>query len=206
MAVAGRQREGVDQFVGRGEEGFVTVQDRLVGNRGGEMCLAAPGTALEHEAATLGGELGSEGGAEQQGAEFGLHGEVEFLEGVQDGEAGLAHAAAQAGLAAMLDLGAGEGGEEVAEGPGAALGLFDEFGVGVPGAGEMEALEHGLELLRGDVGRLHRGPRWRPLPNGSGSCSRANSRAMSATRQPGWPRWRSKEARRASSPYSWSSS
>lgn len=94
---------------------------------------------LEHEAAALGGELGGEGGAEQQGAEFGLDGEVEFLEGVQDREAGLPDAAAQAGLAAMLDLGGGEGGEEVAEGLGATLGLLDEFGVGTPGASEMEA-------------------------------------------------------------------
>ena len=119
----------------------MAVQDGLVGNGGGEMGLAATAAALEHEAAALGGELGGEGGAQQQGAEFGLDGEVEFLEGVQDGEAGLTDATAQAGLAAMLDFGAGESGEEVAEGPGAALGLLDEFGVGTPGAGEVEALE-----------------------------------------------------------------
>ena len=55
-----------------------------------------------------GGALGSEGGAEQPGAEFGLEEEVEFREGVQDGEAGLADVEAQAGLAAMFGLGGGE--------------------------------------------------------------------------------------------------
>ena len=61
----------------------MAVDDGLAGNGGREMGFAATAAALEHEAAALRGELGGE----QQGAEFGLDGKVEFLEGVQDQQA-----------------------------------------------------------------------------------------------------------------------
>ena len=73
----------------------------------------------------------------------------------------------------MLDLGGSEGGEEAAKEPSAALGLLDELGVGTTAAGEMEELEHGLELLRGDGGRLHCGPLLVLVRNGRGNWSRA---------------------------------
>ena len=74
----------------------MAIQDGLVGNGRREVRLAPAGAALEDEAAAVGGEFGSDGRAEQDGLEPGLDREVEFLEGAQDGEAGLAHAPAQA--------------------------------------------------------------------------------------------------------------
>ena len=87
--MACREREGVDEIVGGGEERVVAIEDGPIGNGSRTMGFAATAAALEDEAAALGGELRGIGGAEQDGAEFRLDGEVEFLKSVQEGEASL---------------------------------------------------------------------------------------------------------------------
>lgn len=69
--------------------------------------VAAGATAGEDQVVAAGHELGREAGAEQGPAQLGLDGEVELLNGLEQGEAGLAHTADEAGFGAVGDLLAG---------------------------------------------------------------------------------------------------
>ena len=144
---AGAGGEVVDERGGAGEEGVEAVLDGLVGDGGGQMRLAADAAAGEDQVATLRHELGREAGAEQGPAQFGLDGEVELLDGLEQGEAGLAHAAPEAGFGAVGDFLAGQSEQELMEGPSLAFGAFGERGIGAAGVGQVQALEQGGELV-----------------------------------------------------------
>ena len=81
------------------------------------MRLAAAATAGEDQIAAAGHEVGREAGAEQGSAQPGLDGEVELLDGLEQGEAGLAHAADEAGFGAVGDLLAGQGEQQLVKRP-----------------------------------------------------------------------------------------
>ena len=107
------------------------------------MGLAAAALAGEEQVGAGGGEAGVEAGAEQDRAQAGLKREVELLDGLELGEAGLARAAHEARGGAVGDLLLGEGAQELVTGPLAVLGALDQLGEAAPGGSEVEALEQG---------------------------------------------------------------
>ena len=145
-ALAGGGGEAVDEVGGGGEVGLVAVLDRTVGDGDGQVSLPRAGFPGEDEGASFGDEFGSEVGSEESAADGGLEGEVEFLDGSQEGEAGLARGALDAGLGAVGDFFGDEEGEEVAvaEGIGFSAGL--EFGVESSDGGEVETAEETVEV------------------------------------------------------------
>ncbi len=66
--------------------------------------------------------------------------------------------APKAVFGAVRDILAGEGEQELVEGPSLAFGPFDENGIGAAGIGEMQALEHDGELDGHGLGRRGGGP------------------------------------------------
>lgn len=133
----------VDERVRSGEEGFVAGLDGLAGNGRGQEGLAPATTDGRAQIAALLGEAEREAGARQGMAQRWLDGEVELLGGLQPWEAGLVHAALEAGLGALGNFLAREVEQEFAEGSVLALDGFDENGIGATGAGQMQALERG---------------------------------------------------------------
>lgn len=113
-ALAAGGGEVVDEIGAGGEEGVEAVMQGAVGDGDGEVGLTATGFALEDDGAALGDEVRGEQGADGGEAQRRLVGEVELLDGAEEGEAGGAHGAVEAGLAAVRDLLGDEDGEEVA--------------------------------------------------------------------------------------------
>jgi hypothetical protein len=150
-------RELVDELGGRGEESIEAVLDGPVGDGDGEVCLAASRLAQEDEAASFGDEVGGESGAEERQPHGGLEGEVEVVDGLEEGEAGPSRESTETCLLALGDLLRDEQGEEVPEGPLLLLRPLDEAGPDPAGVGEVEPLEQMIELVvAGLHGRLSR--------------------------------------------------
>jgi len=138
--------EVIDELGGGDEEGIEAILDGAVGDGDGEVGFASTGLADEEKGAAVGDEVGGEHGADEGEAERGLEGEVEVVDGLEEGEAGAASESLDTGLLAMSDLLGDEGGKEVAVRPGLGLGLIDEGGVDTASIGEVEAFEEGVEV------------------------------------------------------------
>jgi hypothetical protein len=154
VSLASGAREVVDQLRGRGEVGLEAVLDGPVGEGDRQVRLASPALAGEHEAAAFGHEVGRESRAQQREPQCRLVGEVELVDGLEEGELGPAREALDARLLAVGHLLGHEHGEELAVGPLLALGARDELAVDAPGVGQVEPLEHRLEV---DLGGRHSG-------------------------------------------------
>lgn len=154
-------REVVDECRSGGEEHLEVVLDRAVGDRDGEVGLPTPGLAHEDERAPLGHEVGGECRTEQREAQRRLVGEVELVDGLEEGELGVTRESLDARLLSLGNLLGDEHGEEVAVGPLLAFGASDEIAPDTPGVGEAQALEQCVEL---DLGGVH---------SGSASCAGA---------------------------------
>jgi hypothetical protein len=144
--------ELLDELHGRGEASLEAVLDGSVGDADGESSLPGSGGSGQDEVASFGDEFRSEEGAEEPETDGGLEGEVEVLDGAEEGEAGLAHGALDAGLGSMGDLLCHQEGEIVAVAHLLGLGLLLEFGIQAPDGGKVQALEHGVEVHAGEVG------------------------------------------------------
>jgi hypothetical protein len=117
--------------------------------------LASPRLAQEDEAAPLGDEVSREGGAEQRQPHGGLEGEVEVVDGLEEGESGPSRESAEPCLLSLSDLLLDHQGEEVSEGPLLLLRALDEAWPDAPGVGEVEPLEQVIEfVVAGLHGRL----------------------------------------------------
>ena len=145
-------REIVDERSGGGEERLEAVLDGTVRDGDGQVGLAAARLAGEDQAAALGDEVGRERGAEQREPQRRLVGEVELVNGLEEGEAGAAREPLHAGLLAMGDLLRHEHSEEVAIGPLLLLRLLGECAVDARRVGEVQAAEEAVER---DVGGVH---------------------------------------------------
>jgi hypothetical protein len=137
--------EVVDEGGGSAEEGVEAVLNGAVGDGDGQVGLAAAWLAGEDEAAAIGDEVRGEVRADEGEADGGLEGEVEILDGFEEGEAGLAGKALKARLLAVGHFLGDESGKEVVVGPVFAFGPVAELAVDAGGVGEVEALEQQVE-------------------------------------------------------------
>src|SRR5215471_1944311 len=113
LALAGRDREVVDERRRRGKPGVEAVLDGAVGDRDREMGLARATRSAGDEAVAVGDQLGAEDAPEQGEADAALEGEVELLDRLEEREVGAPDAALDAGLGAMRDFLSHQHGEEV---------------------------------------------------------------------------------------------
>ena len=81
------------------------------------MRLAAARLAEEDQTASLGDEVGREGGSEQREADGGLVREVEVVDGLEEGEAGSSRETPKPRLLALGDFLGDQEDEEVSVGP-----------------------------------------------------------------------------------------
>lgn len=117
------------------------------------MCVfPRSGLAVKDQAAPVGDEVRRQCRTEQRELHGALVGEVEIVDGLEERESSSTREALDAGLLAMGNLLGDEDGEEVATAPRFDLGTLDEVAPCAPRIGEVETLEHGVEV---DVGRLH---------------------------------------------------
>jgi hypothetical protein len=114
--------------------------------------LSASGRAGEEGGSALGDELGAQQGAQHLHADRGLEGEVEFLDGSEVRQARPAHGAGDAGLGAVGDLLGRERLKEVAVAHPFRLGAQGEFGMEAADGGQVEPLEHGVQVSRAGGG------------------------------------------------------
>ena len=151
--------EIVDEVGGGGEERGGAVLDGAVGDGDRQVRFPSTGLAHQDEIAPLGDELGAEIGAEEVQAQRGLEGEVEVVDGLQEGKRRVGDGAAQAGLLAVGDLLGDEHGEEVATRPLFGLGPLAELAPDAPGVGQVQALEQRVEVdgvrIEGEIGGHH---------------------------------------------------
>jgi hypothetical protein len=107
---------------------------------------------MKDERAPVGDEVGRERGAQERELDGALVGEVEIVDGLQEGKAAAVRHALDAGLLTMRDFLGDEDREEVATAPFLLLGARDEVAPRPARVGEMKTLEHRIDV---DVGRVH---------------------------------------------------
>lgn len=151
----------VDEGRDGGEARLEAVLDGAVGEGDGQVGFPRATRAAGDQAMALRDELGAEEAAAQGEADTGLEGEVELLDGLEEGEAGAADAALDAGLGAVGDLLGKEQGEEVAVAEAVLLGARDQVGVQAPDGGQVQAVQEGVEVDVGAVIPRSPGPRRR---------------------------------------------
>lgn len=151
-ALAAGDGKLLDERGGGDEEGVEAVLDGPVGDGDGEVGLPAPGLAVEDERPPLGDEVGREVGADEREPHGGLVGEVEVVDGLEEGEARIPGGLLEPRLLAVGDLLGEEHVEEVLVGPLLLLGSGAEVAPDAAGVGEVETLEERVEV---GVGRDH---------------------------------------------------
>ena len=144
--------ELLDELHRRGEASLEAVLDGSVGDAHRESGLPGSCRSGQDEVPPFGDEFGSEEGSEESEPDGGLEGEVEVLDGAEEGEAGLAHGALDAGLGSVGDLLCHQESEIIAVAHLLGFGLLLELGIQAPDGGEVQALEHGIEVHAGEVG------------------------------------------------------
>jgi hypothetical protein len=144
--------EVVDERGCGGEEGFEAVLQRAIGDGDREVGFAASGLSGKDDSSALGDEVSAEGGAEDGQSQRGLMGEVEFVDGLEKGEAGTRREATEARLGALGDLFGHQVDEEIGVGPVLLLGARDGITPDTSCVGEVEPLEGGVEVEGFDDG------------------------------------------------------
>ena len=152
LTVARGDGEFFDELGSSDEERVETVLDRSIGDGDRDVCLAASGLAVKDQRAPVGDEVGRQRRAEKRELDGALVGEVEIVDGLQEGKAAATRHALDAGLLAMRDLLGDEEREEVAAAPFLLLGARDEVAPRAACVGEMKTLEHRVDV---DVGGVH---------------------------------------------------
>ena len=140
----------VDEVGCGGAAGVEAVLNGAVCDGDGEVGFSAAGWSRQDQVAAFSDELGAEVGAEPCPTDAGLEGEVELLDGLEEGEVGLASEALDAGASAVCDLGGEEVHEELAVVRGTRV-LFSgsavlELGQDAQDGGEAKAFEQGDEV------------------------------------------------------------
>lgn len=107
---------------------------------------------MKDERASVGNEVRGERGPQERELDGALVGEVEIVDGLEEGKAAAAGHTLDAGLLTMRDFFSDEDGEEVAAAPFLLLGTRDEIAPRTTGIGEVKTLEHRIDV---DVGRVH---------------------------------------------------
>ncbi len=136
----------VDELRRGREERIEAVLHRAVRDGDGEVRLAAARLALEDDRMTFGDEVRGEQRADGREAQARLVGEVELLDGAQEGKAGGADGASEPRAAAMRDLLREEREEQRVVRPVFLLGALDEVAPGAARVGEVQALEQRVEV------------------------------------------------------------
>lgn len=141
---------GAGQVVDEGRRGDEArgeaALDGLVGDGDGEVRLPSASFPEQDEVASLGDQLGAEVAAEQGEPEVALEGEVEVVDRLHEGEAGVAHAPLEAGVATVGGLLGEEDREEGPVRPPLGLGAGDQVAPGPARVGKVEALEDGVQV------------------------------------------------------------
>ncbi len=136
------------------KEGFEAVLNGPLPDGDRQMGLAAARLAQKDQRPPLGHEVRPEVGAEEGLAEGRLPGEVEFLDGLEEGEAGAAGEALQACLLPSRHFFGQQESEEVAERPAVLLGLAGHLLVDPAHVSQVEALEESLQFRLGEIPAL----------------------------------------------------
>jgi hypothetical protein len=146
LGLAARPGQVVDQLSGGGEACCEAVLDGAVADGDGQVGLATAGLAEEDQVAPLGDQLRSQVGPQQGEAQAGLEGEVEVLDGLQVGEAGLADLALHTCVASVGDLLGEQDGEQLAGAPALGLGAVAQVAPVAAGVGQVQTLEQRLQV------------------------------------------------------------
>jgi len=156
----------VDELCRGDEERIKAVLDGAVGDRDGEMGLPAARLAHQDEIAHLCHEVWRQGGAEERKSDSRLIGEVEVIDGLEEGKACATRKRLQTRLLAMSDLFGDEDAEKIAVGPLLLLGADNEVAPDAPRVSQVKAAEQRIDV---DVGWIHRAPPVRAT-RGSSCC------------------------------------
>src|SRR6266404_3430315 len=128
------------------------------------MSLAAPGLAHEDQVSAFGDKVGTEVVAEQRGTDSGLLGEVEVVDRLEEREMGVMRCPAQARAVAVPDLLSQHGGQEITMRPLLGAGVLGELWPAASGIGQVQPLEHGIDVeggrVEGDHGRTSKSSGW----------------------------------------------
>ncbi len=144
----------VDQLRGSDEQGIEAGLDCAISDGDRQVGLAASWLADEDQGATLGDEVGREGGSQQGQSHRGLETEVKLLDGLEERVPGAACQSLDAGLIPMGDLLGDQHREKGTVGPLLALGSLDERSIDPTCIGEVQPLQHRLQIdVRGR--RIH---------------------------------------------------
>src|SRR5437867_10926764 len=95
---AKRRREVVDEFRRGHTHRIETVLNRAVRDGHREVRFPTPGFSAKDQAAALSHEIGRECRAEERQTDGRLHGEIEIVDRLEEGEVGTTHHACQARL------------------------------------------------------------------------------------------------------------
>jgi hypothetical protein len=146
--------ELVDELSRGDETGIESVLDSAVRDGDGEMGFPATRFSHEDEASSLGDEVRGESGAKEREAHGGLQGEVEVIDGLEEGKARAPRETPESRLLPLGDLLGDEKGEKVPVGPLLVLSSLHELSPDPSGIGEMKSLQEKVELV---IGGLHSG-------------------------------------------------
>src|SRR5215469_6830567 len=113
------------------------------------MSFAAAGLTVKDQGATLGDEVRPEIGAEQRLSQSRLQGEIELINGLEEGKVSLAGAALQAGLLAVRHLFGQQKSEKVAIAPVFSLGSFHHLLIDAACVRQVQTSEQSLKLALG---------------------------------------------------------
>ena len=167
-ALSAGAREVVDELGSCHEARVEAELDGSVGDGDGQVRLPSTRPAVEHDVLPLGEEVRREHRAEHRDAQGRLEGEVEVVDRLQEGEAGVASDAGQTSLLSLGDFLREEHLEQVLVGPVFLLGARAEVAPGAASVREVKALQHGV-----DVDGAH----WRTASPSKLICSTRSSRS-----------------------------
>lgn len=115
------------------------------------MSFSATGLAHQDQIASLGDEVGAEVVAEQSGPQRRLQREVEVVDGLEKREMSVARGGAQTSAVAVPDLLGQQHGQEIAMRPLLGARLLGEPCPAAPRVGEVQPLEHGVDVHGGRI-------------------------------------------------------
>jgi hypothetical protein len=148
-----------DQLVRGGEASLEAVLDRSIGDGHPEMRFSSPRWTGENGASAFTDQLRPQQGAEHLQADRVLEGEVEFLDGPEEGKLRLSDRPGDPGLGPVGDLLADENLEKVALAHAFSLSPESEVRVQTPDGRQVEPLQHGVEVVQGRGG-AHEATSW----------------------------------------------
>jgi hypothetical protein len=110
--------------------------------------MGLPATRLpqKNEVPSLTEQFRAQIASKELTTEIGLQGEVEIIDGLEEGEVGIADGSLDTSLLSMSDLLADQHGKEITTGPGLGLGSLNQRLPASSGIRKVQALEHQREV------------------------------------------------------------